>query len=102
MTKTLYVIQGSTGEYSDRREWNVAVVDSEEAAKSYVLALQKQYQEMPQAWLEDRWDFEDQMKEHMTLDPQFAIDYTGTNWWYAEVACYDEEELEKLLDGANL
>jgi hypothetical protein len=93
----IYVIYGSTGEYSDRSEWSVAAVNTEAEAQRYVSALEKQYLSMPQEWHDDRWDHEEKMKERMTLDPNFACDYTGTQYFYGKVEMYPAPELDRLL-----
>lgn len=78
----VFIIYGTTGEYSDRSEWAVAVVESESDAKTFVTALKQQYQQIPQSMHDDRWENEDRMKAIMTLDPYFSTDYTGTNYFY--------------------
>ena len=87
--KTIYVVEGSTGEYSDRSEWPVRAFTSEEKAKKFVEALA--------AWCdkngcgENRGDsyWEARDKGH-PLDPSFNSDYTGTRYTYYSVEL-DEE-----------
>ncbi len=80
----VYIVYGSSGEYSDRTEWAVAVVETEDDAKAYVAALDEQYKQIPQEMHEARWCHEDEMKAIMTLDPCFESDYTGTHYFYGE------------------
>ena len=82
----VWIVMGSTGEYSDRREWPVVAFMSEAAAKDRIAALDVRMQEMPQQWREVRWDHEGDMKAHMAaLDPDFVMDYTGTSYFFYEV-----------------
>lgn len=81
MDRKLWIVYGSSGEYSDRTEWAVAVVDCEDDAKRLVVMLQQQYLSIPPEMLENRWDHEDEMKAIMSLDPCFQSDYTGTSYF---------------------
>lgn len=87
--KTIWIVHGSTGEYSDRCEWNVVAVETEELAQQWVRALDLQYQSIPQSMRDDRWDHEDDMKKIMSLDPEFSMDYTGTHYFIARVPFSD-------------
>lgn len=80
--KEVFIVYGSTGEYSDRSEWAAAVVETEDDAKAYVTALEQQYQRIPRKLHENRYRHEDKMKAIMTLDPEFSADYTGTSYFY--------------------
>jgi hypothetical protein len=101
MAKTLYVVMGTTGEYSDRSEWPVAAVEGEESAKQYVRALERQYQSIPPSLKEDRWKNREKVKALMTLDPQFDEDYTGTQWFFSEVPFVDAAALADILATAS-
>jgi hypothetical protein len=85
----VFIIFGNTGEYSDRYEWPVAVVETEDAAKKYVAALDKQYLSIPAQWHDD-WpaDRDDEMAAIMSLDPNFSCDYTGTTYHYKAAPFY--------------
>lgn len=89
--RRVWVVSGSTGEYSDRNEWLVAAFASEDAAKARIIALDQRMQEMPQQWKEGSWGEHDgKMKEHMALlDPNFCIDYTGTRYFVSVVPFED-------------
>lgn len=91
--KQLWVVYGSTGEYSDRSEWNVAVVDSEADAQALVTMLKQQYLSIPPAMQEDRWDHEEDMKKIMSLDPYFQCDYTGTHYNYGYAPHLTREDI---------
>lgn len=82
----IWIVMGSTGEYSDRTEWPVVAFTTESAAKARIAALDVKMQEIPQHWRENRWEHEDEIKAHMaSLDPGFRMDYTGTRYFVYEV-----------------
>jgi hypothetical protein len=93
--KPIWYVEGSTGEYSDRHDWVVAVVETEEAAKAYVAALDAQYQSIPSHWHEERWEYEERMSAIMTLDPHFSSDYTGTRYYYGETRLVPDSEIPR-------
>jgi hypothetical protein len=104
MTKQLWIVYGSTGEYSDRDEWNVAVVDSEADAQTLVTLLQQQYLSIPQALRDDRWKHEDKIKAIMSLDPGFRMDYTGTCYGYGcapHLSSFDIDHLPRTPQGCE-
>lgn len=82
---TVFIVTGSTGEYSDRRDWTVAAYLSEKQAQAHCLALEE--------WLRvnkmhmDSPDLADWQARDMgcPLDPAFSCDYTGTRYWVAGV-----------------
>jgi hypothetical protein len=78
---SVFVVIGSAGEYSDRREWTVAVVGTRSDGEQYIAAIDRQMQNMPQEWREYSWEHEDKIKDHMTLDPDYQSDYTGTRYY---------------------
>lgn len=96
--KQLWIVHGSTGEYSDRSEWNVAVTDCEDDAKLLVLALQQQYLSIPQEMKENRWDVaaKNAKKAIMSLDPCFQCDYTGTYYFYGSAPHYSRLDIERI------
>lgn len=96
-----YVIIGTTGEFSDRSEWPVAVVSSEDAAKRYIEALDEQYQRLPPEWRDNYWDSDGQMKAHMSLDPNFGCGYTGTSYFYCECPSLSDARIADLLASAR-
>lgn len=95
----LWIVYGSTGEYSDRDEWAVAVVDCEDDAKLMVVKLQEQFLSIPKEMHDDRWDHEDAMKAIMSLDPGFRCDYTGTSYfcgWAPHLSRLDIERVQGI------
>ncbi len=86
--ETVWIVMGSTGEYSDRQEWPVIAFTSEAGAKERIAALDVRMQEMPPEWREDRWEIETEkkIKAHMgTLDPDFQTGYAGTSYFFYKV-----------------
>lgn len=81
---TIWVVQGTTGEYSDRDEWIVVAVNSQELAEEWIKALDIQYQSIPPELRDDRWEHQDAIEKIMSLDPKFRMDYTGTSYFYSE------------------
>ena len=81
--KTIYIVQGYTGEYSDHREWLVLAFFDQVKAQAHVLNLEaellrlglKYDGEMPP------WDKRDSLSGEMEkLDPNFKCDYTGAGY----------------------
>ena len=85
--KKIFVVQGSTGEYSDRTEWNVAAYAAKEMAERHVLLVQQ--------WLADEikgrdywsmnWDEREALTQRNPYDSHMSFDYSGTSYWVAEV-----------------
>jgi hypothetical protein len=92
----VYIVFGTTGEYSDRSEWMVAAYTSEDNAKQHVLKAT----EHANAWQERRNSHElDALtwgewyaleKSSNPLDPAFKMDNTGTTYCYAPVDVLDK------------
>jgi len=82
----IYVVQGSTGEYSDHREWLVKAFKSQEKAQDFVSFLDSKLLELGLKY-ESVYTHEDMEKEEkmMEFDPQFQFDYTGTMYSILEV-----------------
>lgn len=83
--KSIFVVHGSTGEYSDRSEWDVVAVPTREMGEEYIAALGVQYQQIPQSMKDYHWEKEEEIKAIMSLDPNFSMDYTGTRYFLTEV-----------------
>lgn len=78
---TVFVVVGSTGEYSDRSEWMVRAFLNRGAAEALVLRLA--------AWCDVRQCGENaadivRPDEKPAEDPGFRCDYTGTRYSVAE------------------
>ena len=88
MTK-IYVVQGSTGEYSGHIEWLVCAFQDQDKAKSLVeylsMLARHAMQECETAGLEYHWDEQPSGKMLRLADPNACIDYTGINYEVIEV-----------------
>lgn len=74
--KNCWVVQGNSGEYSDRCEWVVRVFMNEEKAKAFTESL-LDFVRGSQTWShEKRYNF-----KH-PLDSDCRIDYTGCDYTY--------------------
>ncbi len=81
MTEKIWIVEGRTGEYSDRTDWQVCAFRDEAKAKELAIELKK----LASATLvatENIWDWEDSEigKVWKEKDPQAALDYTGTDY----------------------
>lgn len=79
----VYVVIGSTGEYSDRDEWPVAAYLDEDSARQHVEHAEAWSNVLQDAssnpWYVGRGDREN------PYDPYFKMDYTGTFYHYQTV-----------------
>lgn len=94
--KYVYVVRGSTGEYSDRSTWSVRAFLHELMAKDYVLFLDKKYNEAISCYSNSSWHFDrkklkDIEEKMLKFDEQFMVDYTGTHYWYEQVELENSE-----------
>lgn len=87
----IYLVRGSTGEYSDRTEWTTKAFGSKAMAVDFINFLERKVLELGLKYVrancysigwEDRMKLELQMQVH---DPKFQTDYTGTQYWLEEV-----------------
>lgn len=98
--KTIYILQGTTGEYSDRCDWIVRAYSNKEdvdkARQDVTDAFAKLWQFMETNQIH-YWDyFYDCIEEKcndegkqlydkvVEIDPKFIMDYTGTSWCVKE------------------
>lgn len=80
----VYVVMGSTGEYSDHNEWVVGAFLSEGKAKERVELASTRARELT---LPDYPYMKEGEKNE--YDPEFRADYTGTNYFYYTVSVLD-------------
>lgn len=82
----VFLVTGSTGEYSDRGEWPVYVFGTEPEARAYVEFLTVKRQELGVGY-EDEYDAREAAEKAMqAFDPRYSEDYTGTSWRVDRVA----------------
>ena len=76
---TVYIVMGTTGEYSDREEWPVCAYTNEQAAQQHVEAAEKRAKEIEVLWRGNEYRMPEGLKnEH---DPDMAMEYTGTHYY---------------------
>lgn len=78
----IWIVEGSTGEYSDHSEWPVKAYTTEAAAKEMVELCSAEYRRIKIRREElglDTWDDMPVDCVHK-YDPGFTEDYTGTLW----------------------
>lgn len=90
MRRTIYVVQGSTGEYSGYREWFVCAYHSQEAAEKHVqLASEVAVTLVSQA--KKGLPLED-CEGMNPWDPGMNIDYVRTDYEAIPLEIYDGED----------
>lgn len=77
----IYVVEGSTGEYSDHREWLVRAYRDEDKAKEHVLKATSRANELYAKAGGSYWDID----ENNEYDPGMHVDYTGVRYAYYKV-----------------
>lgn len=91
MSRTVYVVTGMTGEYSDRREWPAAVFADEREAQAFV-QLATAHASLVAQQLADFRESDDPRaycdEGHILespYDPAFQMLYNGTRYHYEAV-----------------
>lgn len=82
----IYVVTGSTGEYSDRVTWLVKAFTDEDSAKEFVIKAQEIADVIFKRSVEDDeegWDIRDNAQSE--LDPGLRMYYTGTTYYFESV-----------------
>jgi hypothetical protein len=85
----IYVVQGSTGEYSDHCEWLVAAFYSEQKAADLVVAATRRANELYAQHKDNTWGIPDGANEH---DPMMETDYTGTRYCHFGIEIHDKPQ----------
>lgn len=75
----LWIVEGSSGEYSDRRDWVVCAYRTEEEAKRHAARAQARSEELRRKH-DTYWNIPAGANE---WDPQESHDYTGTRYTYS-------------------
>ena len=92
----IYIVQGSTGEYSDHMEWPVRAFDSERKAQDFVNKLSEEYRFLKQKYGHHGFSWYCHIEEENMTDPNMRSDYTGTNYSYFEIELELNEDLYLL------
>jgi len=77
----IYVVFGSTGEYSDHDEWMVKAFTKEAMAKDWIVKCTKKANELKIQY-SNEYDIPRGANQY---DPYMRIDYTGVDYNYSEV-----------------
>lgn len=77
MKEKIYVVMGSTGEYSDRTEWSVCAYADK--------ALAEQHVQMADACAKEQMPYRYDKELVNPFDPGMIMDYTGTYYYIYEV-----------------
>ncbi len=85
----VYVVVGSTGQYSDHREWYVMAFLSRAKAERFTEAVSAEYRKIKQRYSENLWNIPEKANP---LDPDMQIDYTGTNYYVVEMPLDTDRE----------
>jgi hypothetical protein len=96
---TIYVVMGSTGEYSDHDEWMVKAFTSEVAAQRFVQECDLEAKRIDAVVEAAGWYFtyvRDNPAAQSACDPRFRRDYTGTTYSYESVELISEPEREQV------
>lgn len=103
-SRVIYVVSGSTGEYSDRTEWLTRAFETEINARVYVETLTLERQKLGERGYD--WEHQRAVEAAMrALDPGFQEDYTGTHWRVEEVALESrdfEAAMRPVLPGEEI
>lgn len=88
--KKIFVVRGTTGEYSDRMEWISKAFNKEDDAKKFILFAEEKAREILTKAKKDDYTYwysevaEKFFPEFLKLDPHFQMDYNGTHYFYDE------------------
>ena len=92
----VYIVFGTTGEYSDRTEWPVRAFLSENEAAQLVAALDERVRiermdgsGFGPGYYERLDEVTERMKD---VDPNFQTDYTGTRYYVVDVPLVGADE----------
>lgn len=81
----IFVVMGTTGEYSDRNEWPVKAFKLKDSAEAFVLECSKIAKEIKAKY---KSSYSVPANSH-PLDPGFQSDYTGTEYFIYNVKLED-------------
>lgn len=83
----IWVVMGTTGEYSDRNEWPVVAFTDKARAEARIVACtqeaNKRFSEEVEPEEENHWGSYN--TKNNPLDPNMKMDYTGTSYFHYEV-----------------
>lgn len=80
----IYVVFGSTGEYSDRTEWLIKAFSNAEKAKELVINATQEADRIRVKYKSSYFNW-DSKNDPNKYDPKMLLDYTGTSYYYQSV-----------------
>lgn len=85
--RKVFVVMGSTGEYSDRREWGVRAFFEQPAAEDFAFKATARALEIKQSeWFSQRHFYPRPEMPKSQFDPDLTdMDYTGADYFVVEV-----------------
>ena len=84
----IYIVQGTTGEYSDRSDWLVCAYRTKEAAETRARNAMLRAMEIKNAKPDQYSNIPEGMKNE--FDKSMSMDYTGTEYTVLEVELLEE------------
>lgn len=87
--KTIYIVMGTTGEYSDRIEWPVIAFEDEELAKQQVEYAKTMADKIYERCLE--YNKFPLISAKNSYDPNMKMDYTGTSYFIYETTLWEND-----------
>lgn len=85
--RQIFVVMGSTGEYSDRHEWAILAYTDETLAQTHVQLAEAWDRENGLTWSRLAW--ERRIDLVSPYDPAYSRDYTGTSYYIVAVPLAD-------------
>lgn len=89
----IYIVEGSTGEWSDHREWPVVAYKIKDLAEAHVVLATRRSNELYALHQKDcSWDDDDDPHrvKNNEYDPNMQYDYNGTHYRIYEVDVYEK------------
>jgi len=81
----IWIVEGTTGEYSDRDDWVVCAYTSQEKAENHASKAMRRAKEIQK----DRLTRYSAPKSSNEFDPKMRMDYTGTEYYVIECELKD-------------
>ena len=92
---SIYIVFGTTGEYSSREAWPVKAFASFEKARGLVVHAESRANQLYDEYTkEDEYGFIDIPDGANEYDPQMWMDSNRTRYWVEECGFDDEEDAE--------
>jgi len=83
--KTIYVVFGNSGEYSDFRDWPVVAYDTEDSAIGHAEKAKRRAEELKVLMDAAEWNRREALQKTNEFDPHMNMDYTGVDYSVFEI-----------------